>query len=127
MEVSVRPITVTEELAAVGRTRARRCRAALIERDTDGDDRAGHGIVTLTRWRAMHGMYSVRLWISTHMSNRIEEGFDVDVEHPVVAPAALARRAHGHRSPDPDGILSRLFLRRSPPPRSSSQWFKACA
>ena len=29
MEVSVRPITVSEELAAVGRTRARRCRAAL--------------------------------------------------------------------------------------------------
>ena len=38
MEVSVRPITVSEELAAVGRTRARRCRAALIERDADGDD-----------------------------------------------------------------------------------------
>ena len=30
MEVSVRPITVTEELAAVGRTRARRCGAPLI-------------------------------------------------------------------------------------------------
>jgi hypothetical protein len=45
MEVSVRPITVSEELAAVGRTRARRCRAAPIERDADGDDRAGHGIV----------------------------------------------------------------------------------
>ena len=27
MEVSVRPITLTEELAAVGHTRARRCRA----------------------------------------------------------------------------------------------------
>ena len=35
----------------------------LIERDIDGDDRAGHGIVTLTRWRAMDGMYSVRLWL----------------------------------------------------------------
>jgi hypothetical protein len=70
MEVLIRPITVTEELAAVGRTRARRCRAALIERDADGDDRAGHGIVTLTRWRATDGMYSVRLWISSHMSNR---------------------------------------------------------
>jgi hypothetical protein len=68
MEVLIRPITVTEELAAVGRTRARRCRAALIERDADGDDRAGHGIVTLTRWRATDGMYSVRLRISSHMS-----------------------------------------------------------
>jgi hypothetical protein len=44
MEVSVRPITVTEELAAVGRTRARRCRAAPSERDAVAADRAGRGI-----------------------------------------------------------------------------------
>jgi len=68
MEVSVRPITVTEELAAG--TRERRCRAAPIESDADGDDRAGHGMVTLPCWRAMDGMYGVRLWISLHTSNR---------------------------------------------------------
>lgn len=84
MEVSVRPITVTEELAAVGRTRARQCRAALIERDADGDDRAGHGIVTSTRWRAMDGMYSVRLWIGQSFNRPDRRPINNRHLHPVV-------------------------------------------